>query len=325
MQLEAMQWAVLAAMPGLPIQIVAAFLQSTNKEIARRWEWIKLEDDFLLNTSIATFSTTNDTYITTTKASADAYISDDSELDDTTAVDSLTTLYHIRINGEPNLYEVAGVTNGEGGYAGTDNKVTLSPVYGGETLEAADEAPWSFFKYIYELNASCRELLSISYEDKLTKISTANLQRKDPERTQTGTPIHYCLRGKNVSGQQLVELWPRPIISVPISYRARIDVPVLDNTDESVLDENLIIMTTLFNLVPTYIRMFPDAAQATTLSAKLWKGQADQMYSDLVMEDMRLHTPTTRTRDTMFRHSGDTAYDGGDISAASMTAWYDNS
>jgi len=293
-----------ASLPGLPSQIIRAQVLSSHRALCSMWPWSTLEREFAFTTMSSISGTINPSTLTTE--------------DDLSALTSLTlteSLVHIRLDNAPQFHRVTSCTENSG--SPTTYTLAVTPA----TTLTDSSVSYEIFRSVYELDSSVRQVLSVRYEQALEERDTAWIDRADAERKYTGTPSVWANRGTTPSGTVMIEIWPRPVSPITISYRAQIHAPQLSDTDEPYIDAQLLLYQALLDLTPVFIGLVKDPAlaQMVKLNSKDWREQRDALYSGLVVGDISRHSTAQRVRDVMFSGSTepeDQVYQASDITGA---------
>jgi hypothetical protein len=287
---------LLSEFPGMPRAIVKQAINDAYNDLYRKWQWAAFEKtyplEFVAPYATGTVNVTHDSRLVT--------------LNETHAVGAPTPAWltsyngrYIRIAGSDQPYKISGVN------IATVTTLILERPYVGATtsfdtngdgiVDTLYGDTYTIFQHIYSLNSQVKELLSVQLSSNLGEIPRAELDRVDPSRESTGEPTRYAKLGRNTSGTVQIEVWPVPDMDYMARYRARINPISLTNDDDMALvDGQLVEAYSWLRLYPKALRLLNDPTLKDLFQDK--KAFAEELYSDSLMEDSRLHSEYEKIR-----------------------------
>ncbi|MEW6214097.1 MAG: hypothetical protein AB1478_02665 [Nitrospirota bacterium] len=189
---------------------------------------------------------------------------------------------HFRLSNAVPFYKIAArVSNTE---------ITLSSAYGGDT---ATGQSYEIFQHIYSLASDCREIIKIVYDTPLIEKSVEYIERNDPDRSVSGTPLYWADRGLDSNRYRQIEIAPYPDDDYVIRYSYWKSVSDLSaDTDVLLLRDDLIEE---FTLADCYRLAFKQNPQYATLIPSPVALQ--MLWAEAVAEDMRISSPEIEVRE----------------------------
>ena len=165
----------------------------------------------------------------------------------------------------------------------------------GETL--ATPLTYTIFSSIYTVDVAMRVLFDVAYQTSLDKKSQDFFNRRDPERSTTGSPVWWAYAGFNPLGYPLIEVYPVPDQVYPLRIYGKAGVVALVDTDTPYLSEDLLEAHALMSCYRIKQSMEPKAGWETRITTQV------TFYSDLLTaardEDYQLGAHRDKVKDYM--------------------------
>ncbi|MCP4570273.1 MAG: hypothetical protein GY841_22055 [FCB group bacterium] len=210
--------------PGLSIPLIKQRINVRYKQILEKEDWVFLNDSEVVtlpervsNSStescIATFGSTT---ITGTGTSWSSSI--EGKL--------------FRIGGDAQFYRVSSVTS--------NTELELEVGYAQDTVSGEDFEYWN--EYYSPSSSEITKIKSVVYQSELVEKPNDYIQRLDPERTSTGSPVYYSVVSKvRQGGVGRIDIWPVPDdnYGVRVYYKKTVS-GLSSNSDEPVFDAALL-------------------------------------------------------------------------------------
>ena len=267
---------------GMPRAIVQRDIINNYSIIAHTWPWIVLEQTYRLATT-AIYDQDDDTSSVAVAVGSTALTGTDTVW--TTAM----TGSRIRLAGENQFYTFTYVSKTSG---------TLDRVYVGS--DDLDEEDFTIFQNVYSLASTVAEIQSVRYDTELKRISIDELNRWDSSRKITGTPSHFCPRGKDSSGYLTIELWPTPTSAWLFQYTGIQKPETLASSTAPFVHAELILAYSRVSLAGKFIALKdvpPELKAFVGNMITTWREEKIQAEYNLIMQDNRNREEEYQVRD----------------------------
>jgi hypothetical protein len=258
--------------PELTLTTIGNFINKRYQQLLKAWQWSFLKGyanlQLVAPYSTGTVSVTNSS--TTVTGSGTSWT-------------SAMAGRHFRLGSAIPFYKISAVVSA--------TEITLASAYGGDT---ATGQTYEIFQHIYSLASDVREISKIVYDLALIEKSVEWIERNDPYRSISGTPLFYADRGIDASGYRQVEIHPYPSDDYVLrcSYWKSVSNLSAD-TDTILVRDDLLQELTLLdcyrvaaNSNPNYLNFLP------VVSA-----QIQWLWNEAVAEDMRKSSAEFEVKD----------------------------
>jgi hypothetical protein len=156
---------------------------------------------------------------------------------------------------------------------------------------------YTIFSNIYSVDTSMKVLFDVAYQTSLDKKSQDFFNRRDPERSTTGSPVWWAYAGFNPLGYPLIEVYPVPDQVYPLRIYGKVSASTLANTDTPYLSEDLIEAHALISCFRIKQTMEPKSGweQRLVVHAEVYK----TLFESARDEDFQLGSHRTKVKDYM--------------------------
>jgi hypothetical protein len=181
------------------------------------------------------------------------------------------------------FYQIQGITD--------STHLKLLQAYGGASVSGQS---YTMFQFIYSLGVDVREIMKITYDVALSEKSVEYFDRRDPYRTESGTPMEWADRGLDSNGFRLIEIFPVPSSNYVCKYDYWKGITDLkDDKDVILIRDDLLQEASLVDLyrIASNINSFYKTNMAE--SAVIYK----QLWMDAIEEDNRKASAEFEVRD----------------------------
>ncbi len=273
--------------PGLSIPVIKQRINVRYKELVEKEDWV-----FLNNSEVVTLPerVSNGS----TESCTVTYGSDGITGVGTTWGAGLVGKM-FRFGDDPQFYRI--------GTRNSNTSLLLENIYGG--AGAGSGLDFEYWDETYApVSNEIGKITGIVYQNRLQEKSREFIQRLDPERSSTGSPVYYSVVDRaSQGGATEFDVWPVPDdnYGVRVYYKKTVD-ELSANADEPVFDSGLIEAGALWDCYrltfgltqnPAFMGLARDAAV-----------EYRSMLRDTIIEDMESSSMPGRVRDVMHEGTG---------------------
>ncbi len=165
----------------------------------------------------------------------------------------------------------------------------------GATISVA--CAFTIFPLIYSVNVSMKVIFEVAYQTSLTKKSQDFFNRRDPQRSSTGSPTWWAYAGYNVGGYSLIEVYPVADQVYPLRVYGKVNTSVLGDSDTPLLSEDLIENHALLACYRIKNAMEPKAGWNTRMADQ--QTTYDAVFAAAQDEDYVMEMHRERVKDYM--------------------------
>jgi hypothetical protein len=156
---------------------------------------------------------------------------------------------------------------------------------------------YSIFGLTYSSDVAFKEIVSVAYQTDLEQKSQTFFNRRDPERTTTGTPIWWAYAGWNTLGYPLIEVYPVADQVYPLRLYGKLATTTLVGNAAPYLPEDLIEAHALLDCYRIKDAQDPKMGWATKVEMQV------EVYKDILQaardEDYQLVSHRDKVKDYM--------------------------
>ena len=156
------------------------------------------------------------------------------------------------------------------------------------------------FTITYPTPIPMKVIFDVTYQTALEKKNQAFFNRRDPERSTTGSPTWWAYAGWKEGGYPLIEIYPVPDQVYPLRLYGKAGGNVLGDSDTPLLDEQLIENLSLLSCYRVKNGMDPKGGWDAKLKEQI------TFYSELLAtardEDYQLGSHREKVKDYMDTH-----------------------
>jgi hypothetical protein len=217
--------------PGLSVPVIKQRINVRYKQILEQEDWVFLNDSEVVTLAalVGNSSTESCTVTfgsTTVTGSGTAWASG--------MVGKM-----FRVGDDAQFYRVGAYVSG--------TEITLEKSYAQDSASGEDFEYWD--EAYSPSGSDISKITGITYQSKLVEKSRDYLQRLDPERTSTGSPVYYSVVDRaSQGGVTSFDIWPVPDenYGVRVSYKKTVEM-LSAGTDEPVFDSALLESASLWD------------------------------------------------------------------------------
>ena len=273
MTLATMQNNILRFCPALSSDIIASTIQDSYRQLGML-EWNRLN---LIRsiTTVAPYSTGTVT------------------IDSTGLVTGLGTTFlatmvgrQMRVYYQDSFFEILTVP--------ASTQLTLRN-WTGEVISLAQ--PYTIFGLIYSVDTAMKVISDVAYQTSLDKKDQGFFNRRDPERSTTGTPTWWAYAGYNALGYPNIEIYPVADAIYPLRVYGKAATTTLTTGDTPFLPEDLLEAHALLNCYRIKDTLDPKGGWAARVTAQgdFYKSLFDAARD----EDFQLGSRRIKVKDYM--------------------------
>jgi len=217
--------------PGLSIPVIKQRINVRYKQLIEQEDWVFLNDSEVV--------TLPERVNNTSSESCDATFGSTTITGTGTSWTSILGGKLFRVGGDSQFYRISAYVSGM--------ELTLDKAYAQDSTTSQDFEYWD--EYYSPTSSDIGKIGGISYDLPLRAKSLGYIQRLDPERTSTGSPVYYSVyKRASEGGVTSFDIWPVPDdnYGVMVFYKKSVDM-LSANSDEPLFNSALLESASLWD------------------------------------------------------------------------------
>ena len=210
--------------PGLSIPVIKQRVNIRYMQIVEREDWVFLNDSEVVTLAERSSNSSTESCTATFGSSTVTGVG--------TSWTAAMVGKMIRVNDDAQFYRIGAYVSG--------TEITLEQYYAQDTVTGKDFEYWD--ETYAPVSNEIGKITGVVYQSRLQEKSRDYIQRLDPERSSTGSPVYYTIVDRaHEGGTTEFDIWPVPDdnYGVRVYYKKTVD-ELSANSDEPLVSSTLV-------------------------------------------------------------------------------------